>query len=913
MKKKCFNTLGIVVLSLLFTFGTGAFSALAQTVSFPTNHGVTPGAATIIPVNITGAEGASIGGYGLRIDYDETVLSNPQADLTGTWSEGNADLVEGTATDGVGKYSIAIGFGFSATDDSKPIVNVRFDVAQGFTGDPTSAVSFAGDNETVGSFLMTSGFDLINATWEDGSVGITLPPTITASITEGNGSITYGGTSAIGEKTFTAGDTPAYTITPDSGYKITSVLIDGTTEAKELLVDQNYSFAALADGDTKIIAVSFALIDQPTITATITDTEKHGSITFNDADATGLITHAVGDTPIYKVTPETGYKVVSIMVGGESKTLAADGTYTFVELIEGDELTMDVSFGAIVYPKITATGDDNATITSDSGTETDVPGEMSYAIGAEPKYTVSFSTNYKLKTLTVTLNGNPVADATLDANNAYTFAPLNEGDVHSIAVTSVLDNAVPIPTEGTLNAEVGSITTGQLAGEDTDGTIASFQIVTQPTKGFVDITDAATGAYSYEARSSAVVGDEDTFTFTVTDDKGAVSDPATIQVTLIKINNPPIPDAGLILEASATGATVGQLSATDAEDDPLTYSIVSQPATGGAVTLTDAATGAYTFNPFAGATGTVTFTFQVNDGTSDASAPGTVTVNIGGTAPEVQNDELNVTAGETVTGTLIATGGVPPYEFSIESQPANGAVALTDTASGAYEYTANSDAPETDAFTFKVTDSNGVESNVATITVTVIPAGDIVVTAMVANGGSITPEEETVAEGGEVTFTITIEEGWIMGTVMDNGVDVTSELTEENTYTLTDITEAHNIIVTLIPDVPYSSADYGAGDPEHANDFKISLSELLRPVQFYTIGAYHCDPNGEDGYAAGDGDQDSCEPNTSDYNTQDWKINLSELLRVVQFYVLGGYHLVPDGEVDLEGDGFIAGYEIVIE
>jgi hypothetical protein len=112
----------------------------------------------------------------------------------------------------------------------------------------------------------------------------------------------------------------------------------------------------------------------------------------------------------------------------------------------------------------------------------------------------------------------------------------------------------------------------------------------------------------------------------------------------------------------------------------------------------------------------------------------------------------------------------------------------------------------------------------------------------------------------------------------------------------------------------YSSADSGVGDDEDCkpNDYKICLSEMLRVVQIYNMtatGAYHCDPEGEDGYNPGDGDQKSCDPHTSDYNPKDWKINLSELLRMVQFYTLRGYHALPDGVDDEEGDGLLAGPE----
>lgn len=91
--------------------------------------------------------------------------------------------------------------------------------------------------------------------------------------------------------------------------------------------------------------------------------------------------------------------------------------------------------------------------------------------------------------------------------------------------------------------------------------------------------------------------------------------------------------------------------------------------------------------------------------------------------------------------------------------------------------------------------------------------------------------------------------------------------------------------------------DYHTADRNQ--DYKIDLSELLRIIQFFNARAYHCDPDGEDGYAPGTGDQ-SCEPHDSDYepNTP-WRISLNELLRLVQFYNVCGYEVDPSKE-----DGF---------
>lgn len=75
----------------------------------------------------------------------------------------------------------------------------------------------------------------------------------------------------------------------------------------------------------------------------------------------------------------------------------------------------------------------------------------------------------------------------------------------------------------------------------------------------------------------------------------------------------------------------------------------------------------------------------------------------------------------------------------------------------------------------------------------------------------------------------------------------------------------------------------------------VSLSELLRVIQFYNVGSYHCAAGTEDGFEPGPGDQ-SCTAHESDYNTQDWKVSLSELLRLIQFYNFPGYFVCPEGE-----------------
>jgi len=75
-------------------------------------------------------------------------------------------------------------------------------------------------------------------------------------------------------------------------------------------------------------------------------------------------------------------------------------------------------------------------------------------------------------------------------------------------------------------------------------------------------------------------------------------------------------------------------------------------------------------------------------------------------------------------------------------------------------------------------------------------------------------------------------------------------------------------------------------------NYVINLSELLRVIQFFNSSGFHCaDPpeSTEDGYAPGLGGTD-CAPHDSDYNPQDWEIGLSELLRLIQFFNTSRYH-----------------------
>ncbi len=100
------------------------------------------------------------------------------------------------------------------------------------------------------------------------------------------------------------------------------------------------------------------------------------------------------------------------------------------------------------------------------------------------------------------------------------------------------------------------------------------------------------------------------------------------------------------------------------------------------------------------------------------------------------------------------------------------------------------------------------------------------------------------------------------------------------------------------------------GYPWHSLDTNrnsvISLSELLRLIQFFNSQEFSCATETEDGYTPGTGDQ-TCSPHDSDYYPQDWQIDLSELLRAIQFFNSNAYHLNNESE-DGFGPGLGPGY-----
>jgi hypothetical protein len=128
------------------------------------------------------------------------------------------------------------------------------------------------------------------------------------------------------------------------------------------------------------------------------------------------------------------------------------------------------------------------------------------------------------------------------------------------------------------------------------------------------------GRFTYVPNANA--NGTDTFTFSA-NDGNADSNTATVTVTITAVNDVPVASAASYTMTRNTVLNAA-LVGTDVDGGPLTY-VIAKPPRRGAITNFSAATGAFTYTPPTGFTGTESFTFKVSDGSATS---GTATVSI---------------------------------------------------------------------------------------------------------------------------------------------------------------------------------------------------------------------------------------------------------------------------------------------
>jgi hypothetical protein len=475
--------------------------------------------------------------------------------------------------------------------------------------------------------------------------------------------------------------------------------------------------------------------------STTEDTAKVGTLVAKDGDA----------DPLTFTIVTNGTKGVATITNAATgaftytPNLNVNGTDTFTfkandGSLDSNTATITVTITPVNDAPVASNG--SLTINEDNGgtgalVATDVDnGTLTYSIVTNGTKGTALVTNAATGAYTYTPNANA------NGTDAFTFKA-NDGaldsNIASVTVTITPVNDAPVANNGTLTTNEDTAANGTLVATDVDGDALTYSIVANGAKGTAIITNTATGAYTYTPNSNA--NGSDSFTFKVND--GTVnSNTATITVTITPVNDAPAASNGTLTTNEDTAKT-GALNATDVEGSPLTYSVVVNGTKGTAV-ITNAATGAYTYTPNLNANGTDTFTFKANDGALDSnSATITVTITPVNDAPVANSGTLITNEDTAANGTLIATDvDGDALAYSIVANGAKGTALITNTATGDFTYTPNANANGTDTFTFKANDG-ALDSNVATITVTITPVND----APVANDGTLTTNEDTAKTG----------------------------------------------------------------------------------------------------------------------------------------------------------------------
>ena len=510
-----------------------------------------------------------------------------------------------TATFALNTYAITVTQGANGTITPGSGV-VSYGSSTTFTITPNTGYSIANvvvDGTSVGvvpsyTFINVIAPHTITATFSNNTYTITVTQGANGTITPGTGVVSYGSSTT-------------YTITPSTGYSITSVLVDGVSAGAV----SSYTFSNVTANHT--ITASFG--QNPTITVT---QGANGTIT----PGTGVVSY--GSSTTFTITPNTGYSISSVVVDGTS--VGAVSSYTFSNVTANHTIT--ASFGQ--NPTITVTQGTNGTIT---------PGTGVVSYGSSTTFTITPNTGYSISSVVVD-------GASVGAVTSYTFN--NVIIAHTITATFAIDTYTITASAGT----GGSITP---SGSVVVSYNTSTTFTITPNTGY-SIDSVLVDGVSVGAVSS--------YTFT------KVVDVHTITATFVINTYTVSASAGANGSISPASALVSYNSTTTFTVIPATgYSTVVGGTCGGTLNGTT-----YTTNPITGPC-SVTASFTINTYTVTPSAGTNATISP--TSPVVVNYDQTTSFTVTQTGGSVfsdsgtcggtLSGTVSPYTYTTNPITAN--------------------------------------------------------------------------------------------------------------------------------------------------------------------------------------------------------------------------------------------------
>jgi RHS repeat-associated protein len=307
------------------------------------------------------------------------------------------------------------------------------------------------------------------------------------------------------------------------------------------------------------------------------------------------------------------------------------------------------------------------------------------------------------------LNYNGIDTFTFKVNNGFldsTIATIR------IEVTPVNDAPVAIDDNVSTDEDIQLVIESLLNDSDVDSDLnkSSLAVLSLPQNGDVSINPlTGTFVYSPHANYHGV----DSFTYSIKDVEGLVSNEATVDIVIKSVNDRPLAQEQNLTLAEDSNISV-TLTGTDEDGDVLTYRVARQPVNG---MLTGTVPNlVYTPNP--NYNGADSFSFVVNDGTVDSiEATVSLVVTPVNDAPLAQNIQL-ITPEDTTVSTILLGNDIDgdALTYYVVTEASHGELHRIGKN---ITYMPTLGFYGVDSFTYMANDGT-VDSNVATVTIEVL-------------------------------------------------------------------------------------------------------------------------------------------------------------------------------------------------
>ena len=274
-------------------------------------------------------------------------------------------------------------------------------------------------------------------------------------------------------------------------------------------------------------------------------------------------------------------------------------------------------------------------------------------------------------------------------------------------------NYPPVANDTAITTSEDRDYTGLLPAFDSDGDGLTYSIIIGPANGRSTVSDNAVGTFSY--RPVEDYTGLDSLTFSVTD--GVLSDSATVLITLTAVNDAPLAFVATVKTDEDIDYD-GSVFASDIDNDPLTYSLLTDPSYG-TVTITDSSSGTYTYSPKVNYSGSDSFTFTSSDGMLSDTSKVLITVPAVNDAPIAYDLEIGTYEDTEYSGSVSGFDVENDMlTYNILTNPSNGTVSIKNSTLGTFTYSPTINYNGDDSFTFTINDSN--YSDTATVSIRII-------------------------------------------------------------------------------------------------------------------------------------------------------------------------------------------------